>query len=97
MSGVWGSYKVLINRQTFAKQRKAEMRDELRKRKEKLIKSKKKGKLMETKVSKSELKSIKDQIRLKYRRQRMLEFILGFLVILIILWLTEPYWRILLQ
>ncbi|MAD98601.1 MAG: hypothetical protein CMB99_14860 [Flavobacteriaceae bacterium] len=97
MSGVWGSYKVLINRQEFAKKRKAEMRDELRKRKEKLIKSKTKGKFIEKKVSKSELKVIKGQIRLKYRRQRILEILLGLLVLVIILWLTEPHWKVLLQ
>lgn len=88
----WGALTMLIKRQNADKYRKAEMRRELKKRKEDFLKNK--GTASEfdfPELSKDEMGTIKAEIRSKMRKERIRNNILSFFlfisVCLFIAWL----------
>lgn len=78
----WGSLTVLIKKQEAAKNRKAKLKYELQKRKESLI-SKEKNSLVFKEVSKADLKTIKAEIREKYRKERIKTLIVNFMLLVV--------------
>ena len=81
----WGSLTMLIRRQEAAKNRKAELKYELQKRKEGIINKKYNQSLEFPEISKLEMKILKKEIRKKHKRNRIKNALVNLLLYSIII------------
>ena len=87
MHGAWGALNTLIKKQESAKFRKTKLKHELQKRKESLLNTNATQELEFPEVSKSDMKILKEQIRKKYRAERVRNIIINILILFLILFL----------
>ena len=78
----WGSLTILIKRQEAAKRRKATLKYDLQKRRESYIKKKATQKLEFPEISDSEMKTIKEGIRKKHKREWIKNVLINFLLLI---------------
>ncbi|MEE9407483.1 MAG: hypothetical protein V3V28_05355 [Polaribacter sp.] len=82
----WGSLTMLIKRQEASKNRKAALRYELQKKKENYFNNNT-YELEFPKISNSEMKVLKQEIRKKYRNNKIKTIILNILILAFVLFL----------
>ncbi len=78
----WGSLTMLIKRQEAAKRRKSSLKYDLQKRRESFLKNKATQKLEFPEISDSEMKTIKDEIRKKHKREWIKNVLINFLLLI---------------
>ena len=81
----WGSLTMLIKRQEAAKSRKAVLKHELQKRNGSFLNSGSIQELEFPKISDTDMKILKQQIRKKYRVERVRSIIINILVFIFVL------------
>lgn len=76
----WGSLTMLIKRQEAAKNRKSDLKYELQKRRESLLKGKPAQELEFPEISTAEMKILKEKIRKKYKADKIKNAIISILL-----------------
>ena len=83
----WGSLTMLIKRQEAAKNRKAKLKFDLQKRKESYLKDNSGLELEFPNVTKDEMRTIKQDIRAKYKRKRIKNILLNIFLLIAVFFL----------
>ncbi len=81
----WGSLTMLIKRQEAAKNRKAALKYELKKRKENLIKEKYTQNLKFPEISNLEMTALKKEIRKKHKKDKIKNNVINLIIFIIII------------
>jgi hypothetical protein len=82
MHGAWGALSSLIKKQEAAKRRKASLKYDLQKRRDSFLKKKAIQKLEFPEISDSEMKTIKDEIRKKHKREWINNILVNLLLLI---------------